>query len=84
MRLAAVAPALGYPRDGQVVQARVGEVVAAPAQPLLAHPGGDAQPLAGEKPVQVQLGWKLLTEPSDVPSMRTATLPDCEITQWAL
>ena len=53
VRLAAVAPALGDPGDGQVAQARVGEIVAAPAQPLFAHPGGDAQPLLGEQPVDL-------------------------------
>src|SRR5215471_11235279 len=53
VRLAAVAPALGYGGYGQVMQARVGEVIAAPAQPLLADPGGEAQPVAGEKPVQL-------------------------------
>jgi hypothetical protein len=50
MRCAAEAPLGGDLGDGQVREAAVGEVVTATAQPLLVHPGREAESFAREQP----------------------------------
>ena len=53
VRGAAESPAGGDLGDGQVAQARIGQIVRAPAQPLLTDPAAEGQTLAGEDPVQL-------------------------------
>jgi len=53
MRCAAEAPPGGDLGDGQVREAAVGQVVTATAQPLLVHPGREAESFAREQPVQL-------------------------------
>ena len=53
VRGAAESPAGGDLGDAQVAQARIGEILRAPAQPLLADPPAERGPLAGEEPVEL-------------------------------
>jgi len=52
-RGAAESPAGGDLGDGQVAKAPIGQIVPAPAQPLLADPPPEGEAVAGEQPVQL-------------------------------
>src|SRR5215472_787362 len=53
MRGAAESPAGSDVRDTQVAYARIGEIVAAPAQPLLADPVTEGEAVESEEPVKL-------------------------------
>jgi hypothetical protein len=53
VRRAAEAPASGDVGDPQVTEPDVGQIVAAPAQALLADPPAEREALASEQPVQL-------------------------------
>jgi hypothetical protein len=53
MRGAAESAALGDLGDREVAEPQVGEIVPAPAQPLLPDPAAERDALAGEQPVQL-------------------------------